>query len=117
MDEIIYSNRAGRDSDNFKKLQQDCITESEVVWSDDKWVLPRTNRIFIDSNNPRIELVITPTEFIGIFDNEKELHSFKQQCVNCRRYRNNCSILRKALEARIQKEIDEDLVCSHKPHA
>ena len=31
MDEIIYSNRKGRDADNFKKLQQDSITESGVV--------------------------------------------------------------------------------------
>lgn len=112
MDEIVYLNRKGRDSDNLKKLQQDCITESEVVWSDDSWVLPRTNRILIDSDDPRIELVITPTEFIGIFDNEKIAKVFEHRCKNCRRYKNNCSILRKALETRIQKEIDDSLTCS-----
>ena len=98
--------------DNFKKLQQDCITESKVVWEDDSWVLPRTERLFIDSYNPRIELVITPCDFIGIFDNEQQFKEFEQQCTDCTRYRNNCSILRKATEGRIQEEIDDDLLCS-----
>lgn len=97
--------------DNFKKLQQDCITESGIVWSDDSWCLPRTERLFIDSTNPRIVLVITPCEFIGIFDNEKQLKEFKSKCVNCRRYKNNCSILKNAIEGRIQEEIN-NLECS-----
>ena len=112
MDEVIYSNRKGRDPDNFKKLQQDCITESGVVWCDDSYCLPRTQRLYIDSTNPRIELVITPTEFVGIFDNEKIAKAFEGRCKNCKRYKNNCSILRKALEGRIQREINEDLICS-----
>lgn len=111
MDEVIYSNRKGRDSDNFKKLQQDCITESKVVWTDDTWCLPRTQRLLIDKNNPRIELVITPCEFVGIFDNEKQLKEFKNQCMNCKRYKRNCSILNNALEGRVQEGID-NLVCN-----
>ena len=112
MDEVVYLNRKGRDSDNLKKLQQDCITESGVVWEDDSWCLPRTERIYIDSANPRIELIITPCEFIGIFDNEQELKRFKEQCEKCRRYKNNCSILKKSIEGRIQKEIN-NLECSN----
>ena len=112
MDEIIYSNRKGRDSDNFKKLQQDCITESEVVWKDDSWCLPRTERLYIDSENPRIEIVITPTSFVGIFDNSEQLERFESNCIKCTRYTNNCSILRKATEGRIQNEIDDKLICS-----
>lgn len=112
MDEVIYSNRKGRDPDNFKKLQQDCITESGVVWCDDSYCLPRTQRLYIDSTNPRIELVITPTEFVGIFDNEEVAKSFEDRCKGCTRYKNNCSILRQSLESRIQPEIDNSLVCS-----
>lgn len=112
MDEVIYSNRKGRDPDNFKKLQQDCITESEVVWCDDSYCLPRTQRLYIDSMNPRIELVITPTEFVGIFDNKEIAKSFEDRCRDCTRYKNNCSILRQALESRIQPEIDNNLICS-----
>lgn len=111
MDEVIYMNQKGRDPDNLKKLQQDCITESGVVWEDDSWCLPRTNRVFIDKFNPRIEIVITPCDFIGIFDDNVCLQKFKRQCVECRRYKNNCSILRQALESRIQPEI-VDFECS-----
>lgn len=111
MDEIVYSNRKGRDADNMKKLQQDCITESEVVWEDDSWCLPRTKRIIIDKYNPRIELVITYAPFIGIFDNEEMLHKFKIKCVRCTRYNNNCSILKKAIDNRVQPEI-VDFKCS-----
>ena len=111
MDEVVYSNRKGRDADNMKKLQQDCITESGIVWEDDSWCLPRTQRILIDKDNPRIELIITPCDFIGIFDNEQQLKDFKKHCMGCTRYKNNCSILRQALESRIQPEIN-DLKCS-----
>lgn len=105
MDEVVYFNRAGRDVDNLKKLQQDAITESRVVWSDDSWTLPRTERTFIDKHNPRIELVLSIAPFIGIFNNKEALISFESKCKTCRRYSNNCSILRKAKENRIQKEI------------
>ena len=105
MDEIIYSNRKDRDADNFKKLQQDSITESGVVWQDDSWCLPRTQRILIDKNNPRIELIITICDFIGVFDNDEQLKLFQDKCNNCRRYKNNCSILRNAILGRVQPEI------------
>lgn len=105
MDEIVFMGSKGRDSDNLKKLQQDCITESGVVWKDDTWCLPRTQRILIDRKNPRIELVITPCEFIGIFDNEEQLQTFKMQCEMCKRYKRNCSILNNALDSRVQDEI------------
>lgn len=111
MDEVIFSNRKGRDSDNLKKLQQDCITESGVVWEDDSWCLPRTQRLLIDKNQPRIELIITPCDFVGIFDNEHQLKQFKEQCENCKRYKNNCSILKNAIEGRIQEKIN-NLECS-----
>lgn len=110
MDEFVYMNSKGRDSDNLKKLQQDSISESGVVWTDDTWCLPRTQRILIDKNNPRIEVIITPCEFIGIFDNYEQLQQFKIKCETCGRYKRNCSILNKALDGRIQQEII-DMVC------
>ena len=106
MDEIVYLNRKGRDADNLKKLQQDCITESGVVWEDDSWCLPRTQRILIDKDNPRIELIITPCNFIGIFDDKQQLKEFVKICKDCRRYNNNCTILQGATEGRIQEEIN-----------
>lgn len=98
--------------DNLKKLQQDCITESLVVWSDDSWALPRTNRVYIDKDNPRIEVVISVAPFIGIFDNEKHFNQFVNNCKTCKRYKNNCSILREVSEGRIHIEVDDDFNCS-----
>lgn len=112
MDEIVYMNRKGRDPDNLKKLQQDCITESLVVWLDDSWALPRTNRVYIDKDNPRIEVVISVAPFVGIFENQTHYDSFVNNCKTCKRYKNNCSILREVSESRIHIEVDDDFNCS-----
>jgi len=117
MDEIVYMNCKGRDSDNLKKLTQDVITESNVVWEDDTYCLPRTHRIFIDSENPRIELEISRTGFIGIFESKEVYDTFLlSNCNECKRgKKGNCSILAKALDNRIQEEIDTtNLKCSKK---
>lgn len=115
IDEIVYFNKMGRDSDNLKKLQQDSITESNVVWYDDTFALARTNRVYIDSNNPRIELTITPVDFKGIFDNHELMELFTSRCKICNRHKRNCSILAKALEGRIQDDVtkvDEYWLCN-----
>lgn len=62
-------------------------------------------RIYYDNKNPRIELKIYPSEFIGIFNNKEEHDKFISKCIKCKRYKRNCSILKKALEGRIQEEI------------
>lgn len=112
MDETIYFNRKGRDADNIKKLQQDCITDTDCVWSDDALCLPRTERIYIDKDSPRVEIVMTRAPFIGVFDNKAHYNKFVDKCKECKRYKNNCSILREITEGRIREEIDEDFNCS-----
>lgn len=112
LDEVVYMNRMGRDPDNLKKLQQDCITESGVVWEDDQYSLPRTRRVYIDAYNPRIDVVISEAQFIGVFDNQEHLDKFMIQCKQCKRLKNNCSILRKLTENRIHKDVNSDFVCS-----
>lgn len=112
MDEIVYFNRKGRDADNLKKLQQDSITESGVVWEDDSLALPRTNRILIDKYNPRVEVVISEAPFVGVFDNQEHYESFEGKCKDCKRYKNNCSILRELTEGRIHIEVDKDFNCN-----
>lgn len=117
MDEVVYMNCKGRDSDNLKKLTQDVITESGVVWEDDSYCLPRTHRIFIDTDNPRLELEITRTGFIGIFESDEMYNSFiLSNCSECKRgKKGNCSIHKNALDNRIQEEIDIiNLTCSKK---
>jgi hypothetical protein len=50
-------------------------------------------------------------EYIGIFDNAAQFDEFTSRCVGCSRYANNCSVLRRAKEGRIDKEI-QDGVCT-----
>lgn len=107
LDEVVYMNKAGRDADNLKKLTQDTITESKVVWVDDKYCLPRTNRIYIDKYNPRQEIILTPTNTIGIFDTKEEYEEFLSCCKKCKRYKRNCSILKSLLENKIHEDVDK----------
>lgn len=106
---VFYFDRVDKDCNNYFKLLLDSITESQCIWIDDNVVCERVNRIYYDSENPRIELTIYPVEYIGIFDSEERKDNFIEKCIGCKRYRQGrCSILVKSLEGRIQKEIEMD---------
>ncbi|WP_256719520.1 hypothetical protein [Paenibacillus odorifer] len=109
MDATIYFNRTGRDDNNIYKLNNDAL--EKIVYDNDSRILTRTQRILYDKENPRIELIFSCTEYIGIFDNQNCLNDFEVKCKKCKRYKNNCSILKKAKEGRIQEEII-DFDCS-----
>lgn len=108
MDCIYYFPRIDMDEQNYPKCMSDAL--NGIAYIDDNFILTRTNRIYYDSENPRVELIIYPVEYIGIFDNQESLKIFEDTCKSCKRYKNNCSILKKAKEGRIQKAI-EDLKC------
>ena len=111
LDEIVYMNQLGRDADNLKKLTQDCITESKLVWTDDTWCWARTQRVFVDSISPRLEITLSIATSIGIFEDREEYEGFKNTyCTNCTRgtkvgLKGGCSIYREALENRIREVI------------
>ncbi|MGD6876993.1 RusA family crossover junction endodeoxyribonuclease [Bacillus infantis] len=109
MDTIIYFNRKGRDDNNIYKLLCDAL--EKVVYENDSRVLIRTQRILYDTKQPRVEVKFTPVEFRGIFPNELHMQQFEENCMTCKRYKRNCSILNKAKEGRIQEDISEDFVC------
>lgn len=109
MDCVFYFERIDQDEQNYYKCL--CDSMNGIVYVDDNCILTRANAVYYDSKNPRIELVIYPTDYIGIFENESVLESFETKCKTCRRYKNNCSLLRKAKEGRIQEEIC-DYICS-----
>ena len=111
VDCVFYFPRIDIDSNNMYKLLLDSLTESECIWIDDTQSCERTQGIFYDSVNPRIEITITYTDYIGIFKDISQLEQFESNCIYCARYNRNCSILKKAKEGRIQEEIN-DLVCS-----
>ena len=116
-DTVVYMNKKGRDSDNIYKLLQDSCTLSEVIWFDDTYVWSRTQRSYIDSNNPRVEITITPTNTIGIFKDKQEYKTFKQNnCNKCNKKidgERSCTIHKKLLDNRIVEEVDyENLKCN-----
>jgi Holliday junction resolvase RusA-like endonuclease len=108
MDATIYFNRTNRDDNNIYKLLCDAL--EKIVYDNDSRILIRTQRIYYTTTEPRVELYIHAVDYIGIFDDEAQLHSFESVCKSCKRYGNNCSILSKAKEGRIQEEI-VDMVC------
>ena len=90
----------------------DSISESGCVWIDDTQACENVKAIYYDSKNPRIELTIYQTDYIGIFDNRAQLEEFESNCIQCNRYRDGkCSLLVKSKEGRIQDEI-QDNICS-----
>lgn len=111
MDTVFYFPRIDMDANNYYKCLADAITDSGVVWNDDNQLCERVQRIYYDSNNPRIELEIYPVDYIGVFNNTSQLEEFESNCIGCNRYKRNCSILQKAKEGRVQKEI-KNMTCS-----
>ena len=110
----FYFDRIDKDPDNYFKLLKDSITETQLIWVDDNVVCERVYGIFYDSKNPRIEMVIHPVKYIGIFKDKDELNSFEDKCKTCRRYNKNCSLFNNAKIGKIQEEItkqDDRLVC------
>lgn len=105
VDTVFYFDKTCRDCNNYFKVMLDAITDTKLIWLDDNVACERVQRIYYDSNNPRIELKIHPVEYIGIFDNESQLNEFVSNCIGCTRYNRNCSILQKAKIGKIQEEI------------
>jgi Holliday junction resolvase RusA-like endonuclease len=110
IDCVFYFERLDQDPNNYFKLPLDSITDTQLIWLDDNVTLERVQGIFYDSKNPRIEMIVSLVDYIGIFPTQEQLDNFKTNCIQCKRYKRNCSILNKAIEGRIQEEI-QNLVC------
>ena len=111
VDCMFFFPRIDMDSNNTYKLMLDSITESECVWIDDTQACERNQGIFYDSANPRIELMLHPVDFVGIFPTNEQLQIFESNCLTCNRYKNGrCSIYIKSIEGRIIEEV-QDFKC------
>lgn len=102
-DAVIYFTRRGSDDNNVYKLLNDSL--EGILYDNDSRVLVRTQRIVYDASNPRIELTLTPVEFIGIFENKNALDSFESICQSCSKYRKgSCSILKDSVKGNVRSE-------------
>lgn len=108
VDTIFYFPRRDMDCNNYFKVLLDAITDTKVVWEDDNIVCERVGRIMYDNQNPRIELVITPVSYVGIFDNDDKLRIYEERCKGCKRYSKNCVLLNRAKSGYIQEGITQE---------
>jgi len=114
IDCVFYFERIDQDPNNYFKLPLDAITDTQLIWLDDNVTLERVQGIYYDSKNPRIEMIVSLVDYIGIFPTQEQLDSFESNCIQCKRYKRNCSILNKAKEGRIQEEIIDLQCCKFK---
>ena len=114
VDAVFYMPRVDMDANNYWKVLLDAITDTQLVWKDDNVVCERVNGIYYDSENPRVELHIYPTDYIGIFKSDYAHSTFVDRCRQCARYKRNCSVLKKAEEGRIQKDIQNEECIKYK---
>ena len=56
---VYYMNKLGRDIDNTFKLLIDSLAHAGLIINDDK-VIPIVHDIFIDKDNPRVEIELYP---------------------------------------------------------
>lgn len=103
-DAIIYFSRRGRDADNISKLLNDSL--EKIIYENDSRILPRTQKILYDTVNPRIELTLTPVDYVGVFESKSVADAFEDKCKECTRYlEGRCSILVDSLAAKVREEI------------
>ena len=105
VDATFFFPRFDMDSSNYFKVMLDAITDSQKIWADDNVACERVQGIYYDVVNPRIEIVIHPVEYVGVFKNRDAFKTFKDNCKSCQRFARNCSLFKKAQEGRVQAEI------------
>ena len=104
-------------NEEMNKVLFDSLVKAGL-FPDDDILLPKVHNIYIDSNKPRVEIFLSVSDKIGIFDDEEHLKTFNNNnCNKCKKstYKRGCSIKTKALENRIQEEIKNDICLKRNP--
>ena len=112
MDCTFYFPRIDMDEQNYYKIM--CDSMNSICYKDDNFILTSAKRIYYDSVNPRIEIDIYQVDYIGIFDSTEDLDKFTDKCMLCKKHKNNCSILNKAIRGNIQEEIVDGICMEFK---
>ena len=106
VDCVFYFARIDQDSSNYDKCLLDAIKDTKLIWNDDNAALVRTQGVFYDKQNPRIEIEIRPVDYIGIFKSMREKDDFCSQCALCTRGNRVCSIRSDAVAGRVSDLIE-----------
>lgn len=111
----FYFPRTDMDCNNYFKCMLDAITNTKCIWEDDNVVCERVRKILYDNENPRIEIEIKKTDYIGVFADASQLSDFEDNCIECVRYKRNCSLLKNAKAGKIQEEINGGVCSKYSP--
>lgn len=104
VESVFYLPRIDMDCSNYWKVLLDALTLAGV-WHDDNVVMEKVNRIYYDSKNPRIELKIYESQFLGIFDGEDHFRQFLQEnCDKCKKTKEKCGVYKMCLSNRISMD-------------
>ena len=100
-----FLNKNGCDGSNYFKQTLDILQRAGVYLNDSK-VIENTINVFVDRNNPRVELNIYPLQKRGIFISDNQLEEFKNNnCCECSRP-TTCRVLKNALDNKISEDIN-----------
>ena len=107
----FYLDRKRKDPNNLIKIPIDVLTEAGVYYDDDV-VLPIADRVYIDKHNPRVEIEVSVSPAIGIFDDKEQLDDFiSNNCSLCKKNIETCGVMKNLKENRIIPEV-ENFKCS-----
>lgn len=111
----FFLDRKRKDPNNFLKVLFDSLTEAGV-YADDDIALPLVPRLYIDKQNPRIEIEIYKSNAIGIFDDKEDYQLFIQNnCNMCKKKTESCSILKNLLDNRLVEDVEYRTCLRRKP--
>jgi Holliday junction resolvase RusA-like endonuclease len=101
---VFFQARTNQDNNNMYKIL--CDTLTGIVTEDDKNILVQTKMVMYDAKNPRFMAMLRRADYTGIFKNDGQYNDFmSNNCLKCKKNKDKCTILRKALEGRVQDEI------------
>lgn len=114
LDIIIYFDRTDKDSTNYFKTLQD--VGNGILYYDDVIIIGRVNRVYYTYNKdvpPRVECLLKPVDYIGIWDNKDQYNEFIEKCKTCRNYKDNkCKKLESYRLYKITDDLDfKNMIC------
>lgn len=113
LDMTFYFDKKGKDESNYTKVMNDLMNERVII--DDKHLITRTHAVYLDKNRPRIEMLLHPVEYKGIFPTKDSANEFESKCLGCTRFLDGrCSIFRDSNEGRVREEVEMEYIKDNK---
>ncbi|WP_260866682.1 RusA family crossover junction endodeoxyribonuclease [Bacillus pumilus] len=104
LDVVFIQSRTNEDNNNYFKIL--CDSMKDLCIDDDKNLLVRPQWVMYNAKKPSFKAVLHKVDYIGVFKDKRTHDEFiESNCLGCKRYKRNCSILRKSQEGRVQSEI------------